>query len=177
MADIMLMGKNPNYIGAYDLYDLDVKEITVTIKNFREEEVVTNGKSEACAVMYFEEDFKPMIVNPTNKKVLAKRFHSKLTEKMVGKRITIHIEQVKAFGKIYDALRIKDVLPRNVSAKKYYCADCGGEIAPAHSMTAEQMSAYTSKKYGRALCEACAVKENQNKNKGEVNNENNENQD
>lgn len=37
MADIMLMGKNPNYIGAYDLYDLDVKEITVTIKNFREE--------------------------------------------------------------------------------------------------------------------------------------------
>ena len=84
MADIMLMGKNPNYIGAYDLYDLDVKEITVTIKNFREEEVVTNGKSEACAVMYFEEDFKPMIVNPTNKKVLAKLFHSKLTEKMVG---------------------------------------------------------------------------------------------
>lgn len=174
MADIMLMGKNPNYIGAYDLYDLDVKEITVTIKGFKEEEVVTNGKSEACAVMYFEENFKPMIVNPTNKKVLAKLFHSKLTEKMVGKRITIHIEQVKAFGKIYDALRIKDVLPRETSAKKYYCADCGGEIAAAHSMTSGQISAYTNQKYGRSLCEACATKEN--KNKGEVNNENNENQ-
>ena len=55
MADIMLMGKNPNYIGAYDLYDLDVKEITVTIKGFKEEEVVTNGKTELCAVMYFED--------------------------------------------------------------------------------------------------------------------------
>lgn len=172
MADIMMMGKNPNYIGAYDLYDLNTKEITVTIKNFKEEEVVTNGKSEACAVMYFEENFKPMIVNPTNKKVLAKLFHTKLTEKMVGNRISIHIEQVKAFGKIYDALRIKDTLPRAASAKKYYCADCGGEIIPTHGMSPEQMCAYTSQKYGRALCGECATKENQ-KNKGDkVNNEN-----
>lgn len=173
MADIMLMGKNPNYIGAYDLYDLEVKEITVTIKGFKEEEVVTNGKTELCAVMYFEENFKPMIVNPTNKKTLAKLFHTKLTEKMVGKRISIHIEQVKAFGKIYDALRIKDTLPRAASAKKYFCESCGGEIKESYGMDAEKVSAYTKAKYGKALCSECATKENQKNTEDKVNDENN----
>lgn len=173
MADIMTMGKNPNYIGSYDLYDLAVKEITVTIKGFKEEEVVTNGKTELCAVMYFEENFKPMIVNPTNKKTLAKLFHTKLTEKMVGKRISIHIEQVKAFGKIYDALRIKDTLPRAASAKKYFCESCGGEIKASYGMDAERVSAYTKEKYGKALCSECATKENQKNMEEKINNENN----
>ena len=32
MPDIMLMGKNPNYLGSWDLYDISSQEITVTIK-------------------------------------------------------------------------------------------------------------------------------------------------
>lgn len=165
MPDIMEIGKNPNYLGSYDLYDLNTPEITVTIKKFAEEEVTTNSKTEKCAVMYFEENYKPMIVNPTNKKRLAKLFKTKMSEKMVGKRITIYIEKVKAFGKIHDALRIKETLPTTKTDMIFNCENCNGIISAAGKMSAEQTAAYTKNKYGRALCVACATTESK-KNEG-----------
>ena len=35
---------------------------------------------------------------------------------------------------------------------------CGNNILAANGMTPEQLAAYTSKKYGKKLCAACAMK-------------------
>lgn len=159
--DIMKMGKNPNYLGSYDLYDVPNSEITVTIDRFADEEVVANGQKSTCTVMYFKEQYKPMIMNVENKKRLAKLFHSKETENFTGKRISIHIEKVKAFGDIHDALRIKQMLPKQMSEpeKIYNCVDCGAQITAAGNMTAAQTAEYTNKKYGRYICAKCAKAE------------------
>lgn len=158
MPDIMLMGKNPNFLGSWDLYDMQGQEITVTIKNITDEEVINNGKSEGCTVAHFVEDVKPMILNLTNKKTLTRLYKTKDSDKLIGKRVTIGYEKVKAFGKISDALRIKNIIPSapNVVAPK--CEDCGQDIVAAFGMAPEALASYTKKSYGRQLCSECAKK-------------------
>ena len=157
MTSIMEMGKNPNYLGSYDLYDISTPRILVTIDAFYEEDVVANGQTQRCAVMRFKEKYKPMIVNPTNKKRLAKLFHTVMVEKLIGKRIYIGIEKVKAFGANHDALRVcLDMPPAESPMKK--CEMCGADILPRAGMNSEQMAAYTKAKYGKELCGDCATK-------------------
>ncbi|MEE3475629.1 MAG: hypothetical protein VZQ79_09825, partial [Ruminococcus sp.] len=38
------------------------------------------------------------------------------------------------------------------------CESCGGEIQPRGNNSAEQIAAYTKKKYGQALCSTCATR-------------------
>lgn len=161
MPDIMLMGKNPNYLGSWDLYDISSQEITVTIKKIVDEQVINNGQKEGCTVAYFEENCKPMILNLTNKKTLAKLYKTKDSAKLVGKRITIGYEKVKAFGKISDALRIKNVVPNAPSVVLPKCSDCGMDIVAAFGMSPDALAEYTIKNYGRQLCSNCAQKAKQ----------------
>lgn len=158
MPDIMLMGKNPNYLGSWDLYDVPSQEITVTIKNIVDEQVINNGQKEGCTVAHFEENCKPMILNLTNKKTLAKLYKTKDSAKLVGKRITIGYEKVKAFGKISDALRIKNIVPSAPTVATPKCADCGCDISAAFGMAPEVVASHTMKNYGRQLCAECAKK-------------------
>lgn len=158
--DIMRMGKNPNYLGSWDLDDLPGRILTVTIKRIVDEEVVNGGKKEVCTACYFEEDYKPMILNITNKKTLCKLYKTKQTERLCGKKITIGVEKVKAFGDIYDALRIK---PKVVENKSIACDGCGNNISPAYNMSSEELAAYTQNKFGRKLCAVCAKKESESK--------------
>lgn len=169
--DIMKMGKNPNYLGSWDLDDVPGHELTLTISRIIDEEVVNNGQKEVQTVCYFAEKYKPMILNVTNKKTLCRLYKTRDTEKLSGKRITVTSEKVKAFGEIHDALRIKKSLPAApVHAK---CENCGKEIASYGGMSAEQMTKYTRSKYGKALCAECATE--QAKEKESDVNENNEN--
>ncbi len=158
MPDIMLMGKNPNYLGSWDLYDIPGQEIIATISMLRDEEVINNGQKEGCTVMHFEEKYKPMILNLTNKKMLAKLYKTKSSEKLVGKRVKIGFEKVKAFGKIHDALRIKNEIPKEITAPAPKCESCGKDIAAAYGMNPQQLSEYTFKTYGKKLCSDCAMK-------------------
>lgn len=160
MPDIMKMGKNPNYLGSWDLEEMPHREVTLTIAAIRDEEVVNGGQKETCTVCYWaERDFKPMIWNVTNKKTVSKLYKTKDTEKLKGKAVVIGIEKVKAFGDVYDALRIRPRIPApaatNAPAPK--CADCGGDIPASNGMTADQLAEYTRKKYKRPLCPACAT--------------------
>lgn len=158
--DIMKLGeKNPNYLGSYDLADVLGKEITVTIKDFKEEEITTNGQKQVVTVCEFIEDYKPMIFNVTNKKRVAKLYGTKHSEKLVGKLLTICTEKVKAFGEIHDALRVKKVIPAAPKKNLPKCTECGNDIQAYKSMSAEQMVKYTMDKYGKALCPDCALKE------------------
>ncbi len=173
--NIMQIGdKNPNYLGSYDLYDLPKPEINVTIQRIATEKIVSSRGEENATVCYFAEEYKPLILNVTNKKRLSRLFKTNDTEKMCGKYITVGVEKVKAFGKISDALRIKETLPVRKQVAEQKCADCGAVIQGIGNLNSEQMAQYTLKKFGRGLCAQCATKESK---KGTVNNENNENQD
>lgn len=146
---------NPNYLGSYAL--LPGQEIVATIKSVVNEEVVgADGKKEICSVLKFEEkDIKPMILNATNFKTIAKLFKSPYIEHWCGRRILIHSEKVKAFGETVDALRICSRLPAD---KKPICSDCGAEIKGFGNTNAQTVAQHTLNTYGRALCSECAMR-------------------
>lgn len=155
MPDIMKMGKNPNYLGSWDLDELPNQEVTLTIAKIVDEKVVTNGQTELCTVCYWtDKAWKPMILNITNKKTICKLYKTKETEKLAGKSVVIGVEQVKAFGDVHDALRIKKRIPKVATAMK--CADCGKDIQGAMGKGADYIAAYTQKKFGVCLCFGCA---------------------
>lgn len=155
MPDIMKMGKNPNYLGSWDLEELPNKEVTLTIAKIVDEDVVTNQSKERCTVCYFAEPgWKPMIWNVTNKKTVAKLYHTKDTEQLAGKAVVIGIEKVKAFGDIHDALRIRKRLPK--VAEPIKCEDCGGIVQDCNGMSVDRIIARTKKKYKACLCFSCA---------------------
>ncbi len=158
--DIMKMGKNPNYLGSWDLEELPGRQVVLTISDIKDEEIIDPlGKGSVCTVCYWEEtDFKPMILNVTNKKRICKAYKTKETEKMKGKQVIVYIDRVKAFGDIYDALRIKQEIPKSQSSK-IKCSECGEIITPSNGMTGEQIAKYTLKKYKKVMCAKCASKE------------------
>ena len=156
--DIMKMGKNPNYLGSWDLDDAPNREITLTIEKIVDEEVVTNGKTENCTACYWTDSaYKPMILNVTNKKTICKLYKTKDTDKLKGKAVTIGIEKVKAFGAIHDALRIRPRMPQVRSEALPKCENCHKDITASSNMSAEQVAAYTKTKYGKQLCAECAT--------------------
>lgn len=172
--DIMLMGKNPNFLGSWDLYDRPNKKIVVTIDDIRDEDVVNQGREERVTVCHFKEQVKPMILNLTNKKTIAKLYKTKDSEKLKGKRIEIGFEQVKAFGKLSDALRITPKIPTQTAPIEIKCECCGRNLQPYGGLSVEELARYTMGNYGKKLCAECAAEE---KKKESMNNENNENQD
>lgn len=158
MPDIMRMGKNPNYLGSWDLDDMPSREVTLTIEKIIDEDVVTNGQKDKCTVCHWtDKAYKPMILNVTNKKTMCRLYKTKDTEKLKGKAVVIGIEPVKAFGDVYDALRIRPRIPAPTSAVKPKCENCKKDINATNGMTADQVAAYTKKKYGRSLCAECAT--------------------
>jgi hypothetical protein len=102
--------KDTNYLGSWDVVD---KELILTIKNIETKKVSTpDGKTEELPVMTFTEDYKPMILNATNFKNIAKAHGSNFIEDWIGKKVSIYITSVKAFGSVVDALRIKPTAPK-----------------------------------------------------------------
>ena len=146
---------NPDYLGGYAL--APGQDLIATIKSVGNEEVTgTDGKKEICSVIHFaENDIKPMILNATNNKTIAKLFKTPYVEQWCGRKIQIYTEKVKAFGEVWDALRIRPFLPVE---KTLVCADCGSLIEGFGKTSAEVVAAHTLKGYGRMLCSACATK-------------------
>ena len=143
---------NPDYLGAYSLDP--GKDIVLTIRQVRKETVTgADGKKEECIVCYWQEDQKPMILNVTNCKTIAKLMKTNYIEHWVGHRIQIGAEVVSAFGEKVEALRVRKQLPEDV---RIACEECGQFLAPAYSMSITQLAAYTKKKYGKNLCADCA---------------------
>lgn len=102
--------RNPNYLGSWDLMDVDgnLIEKTVTIKEVKSESVFdqkSNGLTDVLTVHFNE--CKPIILNSTNRKVLKKVTGTSFIEEMAGERITLTTKKIKAFGELVDAIRIK----------------------------------------------------------------------
>ncbi len=151
---------NPNYLGAYSIEN--GQDLILTIKYVQEEKVTgTDGKKDDCVVCHFVENAKPMILNATNMKTITKLYKTPYIEEWAGKKIQIGVEKVKAFGDVVEALRVRKNIPNVQTAALPKCEICGNDIQPLSSMTAEQVAAYTSSKYGQALCSVCATKKAQ----------------
>lgn len=103
--------RNPNYIGSYELMTGgDPVEIQVVIERAIKEQVQNGDKKEEAMVVYLKGQ-KPMIVNSTNAKAIASATGSPYIEDWIGKRITLYVAKIKAFGETVDALRVRKDAP------------------------------------------------------------------
>lgn len=166
---------NPDYLGAYAL---DPGEDLIATIQVVKNEMVTgpDGKKEECTVIHFaEHEIKPMIVNATNAKTIAKLFKTPYIEEWQNKKIQLYSASIKAFGETVDALRVRTFLPKANINEVPNCFDCKKEIESVGNMNSQQMAEYTQKKYGRPLCVGCAtkLKQEQSKKEEDVLNENN----
>lgn len=99
-----------DYLGSHNLEKGE--EMLLTIERFvGEEEVTTADGKKQKQVLYFEEDVPKMILNITNGNVLTQLYGSH-PEQWIGKQIQVYATPVKAFGKVQDALRIRDFVPK-----------------------------------------------------------------
>jgi len=97
---------NPDYLGAYSLPDGN--DMTIKIKQVVREIVKgLNGKSEECTVAHIEGN-KPLILNRTNCKTIAKLYGSPFIEDWAGKSIKIYAAVTKLKGDDVECLRIRD---------------------------------------------------------------------
>lgn len=148
---------NPDHIGAYAFQPGEEK--TVTIDRVGLERVVgADGKAEDLRVIRFRENVKPMIANETNSKMIAKLLKTPYIDEWTGRKIVLGVEQVKAFGEVVDAVRVKNKLPKQAPAAQIPCEDCGQIIATEGKFTPEQIVSAAKQQYGKALCFACATK-------------------
>jgi len=150
---------NPNYIGAYAFQPGEKKTLTVA-KVTREVITGMEGKKEECTLVYWREKEKPLILNATNGKMIAKVVGSPYIEEWAGKRVVLGVEKVKAFGEVVDAVRVQKDKPAQVAPaeppKDHFCADCGIVIADSGGFAAQKIVAAGMKRYGVAVCLDCA---------------------
>ncbi len=141
--------RDVNFVGSYDLIvGVDDNNqpiykdriVTIDYVNAREEvmDAQTNKKVEKTVAHFKDKDVKPMILNTTNKKGIETATGTIFLEKWAGKQVLLTVEQVKAFGKVQPALRIKPV-------PKRLCDVCGKVIS-------EEIYQGSMQKYGKALC-------------------------
>lgn len=149
---------NPDYLGAYALEP--GKDLIATIQSVGEERVVgADGKKEDCIVAHFAENgVKPMILNTTNCKTISKIYKTPYIEDWRGCAIQLYVAQVKAFGDVVDALRVRPYKPDIKVPEKPLCADCGAEIQGFGKYDAKYIAERNQQKYGKPLCADCAQK-------------------
>lgn len=149
---------DPNYIGEADFREGEEKVLTIREINSAEDVVTCEGKSKKAVVHFAETGVKPMILNVARSKAIEKVAGSPYFEDWPGVRIQLYIEHgIKAFGDVVNAVRVRPRKPRE-AAKLPNCSDCGNPIRPAMGKTADFVAAYTAKRYGVPLCDACAAR-------------------
>lgn len=148
--------ENPDYIGAYAFQPNEEK--VVTIKTVKREMITgADGKKEECTVVHFVENEKPLILNATNGKMIAKMADTPYIEQWAGARIALVVRDVKAFGDVVPAVRVlQKRLGRVETVQK--CSDCGKPIVAWGNMNPSQVAASMVKRFKVPLCMACGQK-------------------
>lgn len=99
---------NSPYLGSQDLPDY--KDINLTIERVELQQSAGLKENSKFNIAYFTDvKIKPMLLNSTNSKIISKLAKSVYIEDWVNIEITLMVKQVKAFGDIHDALRIREV--------------------------------------------------------------------
>lgn len=144
------------FLGQWDVADQD---LIYTIDGAMKEEVMDpqthKPKNKVC--LAFKETDKKMVLNATNREIVAKLMSTYDYTKWIGKRIQLYKDPKVRFGRDeVGGLRIRNFLPDE--QEEIFCEECGSKIEPAYGMTPSQIAATTKKKYGQALCPACGQK-------------------
>lgn len=99
---------NTNYFGSWDLPE--GKDMIVRIIEIRQEMVQNAQGREEKAVAVIEGQ-KPLILNTTNMKSIAKALGTPYVEEWAGRKVQLYTEKVAAFGEITEAVRVRDFDP------------------------------------------------------------------
>lgn len=140
-----------NFLGAWDVPDDG--DLILTIDHAERNEVQNERGKETKTVLYFVEDYKPMILNKVNPDSISKALGSTKIEDWEGKRIAIFSEKVNAFGGVKDALRVRPYAPKETRA---FCDNCGMQIEPHGNYSVNKIVTMSKAKYGQCLCWDCA---------------------
>ena len=108
---------NSNYIGGWTFADGDK---VLTIKDVMERNVANekNQSGEVKMCVLFEEIDKPMVLNSTNNDTITRVIGSPNFDDWVGHKIKIGTEKVRAFGDVWDAVRVRDEKPKTTPEPK-----------------------------------------------------------
>jgi hypothetical protein len=88
--------------------DVGEAGVNLTIKAFKKVRLKGDGGEEEKIVMMFEEDYKPMVLNLTNKNRLKAATGAKTTDDVKGKVINVYNDPMVDFGgEIVGGLRIR----------------------------------------------------------------------
>jgi len=142
-----------NYLGAWDVPDDG--DLILTIDHAERNEVQNERGKETKTVLYFKEDYKPMILNKVNPDSISKALGSTKIEDWEGKRIAIYSEKVNAFGGVKDALRVRSYAPK---VTEVYCEDCGQLVKEANGYSVNKIVLRSQALFGKNYCYDCSIK-------------------
>ena len=99
-----------NYLGSWDIEaDTDVTIVSVSQEMIKPN---ANAPEEECVVVKYKEFDKPMIANKTNLKAISSATGSVYIEDWTGKRVTLFVKNIRAFGENVDAIRVRQNAPK-----------------------------------------------------------------
>ena len=104
--------RNPELFGAWTIQDGEHTELTVTIDKVEQGQITTERGTESASLLRIV-GHKPLVLNATNSKSIAKALGSPFIEDWTGKKITLYVKQVKAFGEWVDAVRVREQAPKD----------------------------------------------------------------
>lgn len=101
------------FLSSYDL--IGMKDIELTISRVELAENVSffdlKARKETLKrksiLVYFEGAKKPLVLNVTNTKTIIEKLGTNKGSEWIGKKITLYVTRVKAFGASVNAIRVK----------------------------------------------------------------------
>lgn len=82
--------------------------VVMTIRGVEVEKITNESGTNEKPCLYFEKSKKPLVLNATNAKKLAKAF-GRETNAWRGAKVELYAEEIKAFGKVQNAVRLNIV--------------------------------------------------------------------
>ena len=152
---------DPDHIGS-ELIGPVGSEMIVTIKDIGMSECYDEKlQKKVNKVTLFLEETRPLVLNKTNARTLKKLFSptTDTPEACIGHQIKLAVESVKAFGKVVDAIRIKEYTEQK-------CEECGATLKPASGKTVAQLIEISKRNTNKILCVKC-MQEYKKKQEGE----------
>lgn len=158
--------RDSEYLGAEDI-DPGTEPILTIKALYYGMATLSNGKEEKEIIEFAEnsvpgiKNVRPMIVNATARKTLRKLYKGTSADQLEGKLIKLYVIPEGArnpkTGEKVDCIRIKPEIPKALAKpSEQICSECGQVLKAFGQMSAEQLAAYTQKKYGKCLCADCA---------------------
>ncbi|MDL2267967.1 hypothetical protein LJC46_08295 [Desulfovibrio sp. OttesenSCG-928-G15] len=135
-----------DYFAACDLSPGEERILTIRNVGRREVPVPNSSKKDLCLVAEFvERDTKPMVLNVTNSKTLAKMYGTPHIEMWAGRKVKVYGDTTKFKGETVDCLRIR---PKEPTAAMPELTPSSGEwTAAVQKMARGETSIETIRKH------------------------------